>query len=271
MALVPRWKVPIRVRAAWSIGLAAYSGFVAVMVYLDRRLKPTTATWLHNDRFIIAIVVTLSLLTLIDYARRAMWRVQASRVETNKVGVRDQLSTILVTVAMLHKVAVDDLETIGCSLFLVRGRGVRRPKILYRVHRMRIIDNLPESAAVFTKNKGVVGYCWQNEKWWHVDLDPVNREFDGMTLDEIKDLWPLITVDQHMNFTPEEFVSLTGKYREVLAVPVMIDHKFEGCIALDRRWNKDDPQDRPLFNNEQTKRILGSASNTLLPLLRARS
>ena len=68
-------------------------------------------------------------------------------------------------------------------------------------------------------------------------------------------------------FTLEEFVTLLGKYAEVLAVPIVANGGFIGCVALDRKWNPDEPQDVLLLADRQTKKLLGATAQTLVPAL----
>jgi hypothetical protein len=264
VALVPRWRLSLKVRAAWTIALSAYSGLVGLALILDRTLDKDTWRWVHSDKFLITIVAILTLATFADAAKRTLHRVRASRVEQHSVQIRNQLSAVIVTVAKLHTLEIADL---GCGLFLIQPRGIRRPTRLVRTQRVRIIDDLHESAVEFTKGKGTVGQCWEHQRPAYHNWGPINAQLHSKP-DAVKKFWDQTPEKLKRGFTETEFVSLLGKYSEVLAVPVMIAGKFEGCLALDLRWNKNGHRNRSYFDNEQTEKVLGLAAQTLVPLLK---
>lgn len=264
MALVPRWRLSIKVRAAWTVSLSLYSAAVGVLLILDKTLKPDTLRWVHNPKLTIWVVSILAGLTFVDAAKRTFHRVRASQIEKHRIEIRNQLATVIVTVAELHHLDIGD---VGCGLFLVQPRGLKRPPRLVRTERVRLVDDLHESEVLFTKGKGTVGACWEHQRPAHFDWIRINSQFAEHP-DLTKKHWHSLSPEMRRNFAQDEFVSLVGKYAEVLAIPVMINSKFEGCLALDRRWNKDDPADRSLLNDQPTKSVLGLAVKTLQPLLK---
>lgn len=275
MALVRRWSVPSWVRLASTITLSVYSAFVGVVLILDRQLKPSTWKWVHSTRVLVGLTAVLAALTFGDNVRRAVARHRSVAHLHNRIEIRNQMGSLVVTVARIHDIPAED---IGCGLFLRQGRwlrrpsswlpprGWKRPERLTRVERLRLPDNVPESRVEFTIGKGTVGHCWQHEKHAHSDWIAINRRYP--TPESIEGRWSKIPERTTRGFTQKEFVSLAGKYTEVLAVPIMINGEFEGCIAIDRKWNKDDIAARSLFNDEATKVALGATAKTLVPSLK---
>lgn len=265
MGLAPRWRLSVKVRAAWAIVLAGYSALVALVLVLDRALKETTWPWIHSNRLLVWLAGILAVVTLADAAKRAVHRVGASKAQANSIRIRNQLSTIIVTTCEIHGIPVSQ---VGCGLFLIQERGVKRPRRLLRVERVRLVNDLQETKVVFTKGKGAVGKCWDDSHWVHHDWSNTNARF-AHHRDEVKRRWDDLSAAVTHGFDREEFVSMLGKYTEVLVVPVMINSKFEGCIALDRRWQDGQTTtNNPRFNNEATRAVLGAAATTLEPLLK---
>lgn len=265
MALVPRWQVPMRLRIAWNVLTAVYTGLVGVLIALDRELKPETLPWVHDTRLQLSAVTVLVVVTLTDAIRRAVDRARVSGTERRRVAVRNQLNTLLVTVAENLNLSVSDL---GCGLFLCRPRGVRRSERLVRTERVRIPDDLHESAVVFTKGKGAVGQCWQLGIPRHTDWIGINSKY-AHDLDLVQHRWDTLSPETRRNFTVQEFIALVGKYAEVLAVPITDNGVFVGCIAIDRRWDGEGEHERCILDNASTKKLMGNVAKTLLPAMGA--
>jgi len=276
MALVRRWSVPGWVRFVSTIVLSLYSAFVGLVLVLDKQLKPATWKWVHSTVLIVWLVGILAGLTLTDNVRRAILRYRATGHEGNRVEIRNQMGALIIAVAQIHGISAGD---IGCGLFLRQERWVRRParwfpcpkgflrpERLKRIERMRLPDNVPESTVEFTKGKGAVGACWEHGQHGYNDWRSINRRYQ--TPDDVVSRWSKMRDETKHGFDQKEFISLIGKYAEVVAMPIIINGSFEGCIAIDRKWNKESASDRSLLNDDATKRQLGAAAQTLVPSLR---
>lgn len=261
MSLVPRWQVPMKARIAWACFLAAAATWTGVIVALDQYGK---ASWpfVHNPWTLGISIIGLALLTFGDSVRRAFLRLRAEGVEKKQLEVRTQLTLALISIADHHKISVEEL---GCGLFLMQERWLKRPARLVRTMRIRLPDDLHESPVEFTIGKGAVGLCWKKVTTQHRDWRGINARYADAV--DVESRWSSMKEETKNGFTLEEFVTLLGKYAEVLAVPIVANGSFIGCVALDRKWNPDEPQDVLLLADRQTKKLLGTTAQTLVPAL----
>jgi hypothetical protein len=73
--MVPRWRLPLSVRIAWTIFLAVLAATTGVVQVLDRNLPEKTLPLVHKAWLLIGLVAALSFLTFLDTAKRAFHRV----------------------------------------------------------------------------------------------------------------------------------------------------------------------------------------------------
>jgi hypothetical protein len=259
VALMPRWRIPRRWRLVASVLVAAYTAAVGVLVALDQKISQKRFHWVHSDKLQVPIVAILVFLTLAEAIRKAVSQTRSSAEDDRRVGVRKSLSSAMVTAAETAGVSVSD---VGIGLFLVQPGFLRRPERLVRVERVRIPDDLHESGIEFTKGKGAVGSCWENQTITHRDLNRINARYHDPGT--IATRWTKMHAATTQGFTRREFTAVATKYSEVLAVPVMDNGRFVGCIALDRRWDHSETTGRCVFDDDATKKILGAAAGTVL-------
>lgn len=260
--LVPRWGVPFWARITWIsllAGLAAATGMVQV---LDRKLPSDTWSWVHRPSTHIWLVGALSVLTLLDTIRRAIFRFSERARMKKKAEIRKQLSALAAGIA---KITGQPIEDIGCGLFLVQRRWFGYADRLVRFERVRLIDNVPASDVKFTKGKGTVGECWQNQRKAHDEWDSRNERYANRSLTDEE--WNQLAEEDRRGFTREEWVSLVGKYSEVVAMPVMVDEKFRGCLAVDRRWYRSTVKGTRRLDEDDVATSIGAISQTLGPTL----
>ncbi len=257
MALVSRYRVPMKARIAYNVFLAVYAAAVTTLVGLDRYSKPDWPV-VHNPVLLGAAVVSLAALTFLDAARRAVRRWTAEKAEGQKMERRSQLTIALLTVAELHQVRPSEL---GCGLFLRQPRGIKRPERLLRVERVRLPDDLHESPVQFTVGKGAVGCCWQQVRAIHRDWRQINERYPDV--ETLRGRWSKIPDSTRNGFSVEDFGSLLHKYAEVLTIPIVINSKIEGCLAIDRKWDPADPRSPNVLDDRETKKVMGAAAKTL--------
>lgn len=259
---VPRYTVPLWARIVWNIGIAVYTAIVGITLLLDARIPDHRWKWIHSPKLLIPLVAGLLVLTLFDTIRRAWKRLTVRDRELLRVQVRNQLASVIVTIAENEGINVSD---VGCGIFVVRPAGWfnHRPEQMIRPERVRIPDDLHETKVEFTQGKGAVGQAWEHKIPAHTDWIAINEKYNGRP-DYIAKRWEKIPDATKRNFTMAEFIGMVGKYAEVIAVPIIDEGKFLGCIAVDRRWNENDPTARCLLNTERTKKLLGYAAKTLV-------
>jgi hypothetical protein len=263
MKLVPRWQMPLWTRIAWTVLLALLAALVGVAQTLDRVLKPETWSWVHKPGLQVTLVVALAAATLVDTSKRTWVRLRMGSLVKQRTQLRNHLASLVATIAEVTQLPISDF---GCGLFLVQERGIMRPRRLVRVERVRIIDDLHESDVQFTCGKATVGACWEDEKPKHFDWSRINLRYaDG----EISDKrWGEMPDNTKRGLSHSEFKKLLGKYAEVLAVPVTIEGKFVGCIAVDRKWDLEDPPQGTVLDKNLVKTPVGGIARTLVPLLK---
>lgn len=262
--LVPRYVTPLWARISWNVGVAVYTAAVGLLLVLDQRVPDNRAKWLHNPKLLVGAVAVLLVVTLVDAVRRAILRVMVAGRERARVEVRNHLASALVSVAESEGLNVSDL---GCGLFLRKPAGLRRPEQLIRPERVRIPDDLHETPVQFLLGKGAVGAAWQHKTPMHSDWIAINKRYANRP-EYVASRWEKIPEKTRRGFTLTEFTGMVGKYAEVLAVPIIIEGEFVGCIALDRRWNEGDTSDRCVLNTDPTKKVLGAAAKTLVAAIK---
>ncbi len=131
-----------------------------------------------------------------------------------------------------------DVRSVGVSAWIVRPGSAwivrpARPPHLERLKRERLIDHPHPSKITWTKGKGVIGPCWEHERWQHRDLRPVIQKWSesGKLTPE---RYEKVDSDTRLGMTLQEFRTMLGKYDEVAAEPITDeDGNFLGCIAVD--------------------------------------
>ncbi|MCU1668060.1 MAG: hypothetical protein JWP40_987 [Blastococcus sp.] len=121
---------------------------------------------------------------------------------------------------------------VGVSAWEVRRAGRNRPERLERFGRRRFTDRPTPSEITWTRGKGVIGTCWQEQDEVHRDLRAACTRYPNgsVTPEKFKSVRP----DLKLGMTLEEFRMMIGKYGEVLAVPIKNRNgKFLGCVAVD--------------------------------------
>jgi hypothetical protein len=227
--MVPRWTLPRWTRIGWAIGLLLLAFTAGLARYLDASLKPKTWPWIHGDTLQARLFVALALATFLDAAWRTWLRFTRPPRTKTRVEIRNQLFQLVATISTVAEVPIGE---IGCGLFVIQPRGIFRKQRLQRIERVRIIDDVSPSVVNFTKGKGAVGRCWEEARPAHNDWRAINSKYHAAspTDEDFAKFKPTTT----KGFERKEFVSLVGKYSEVLAVPIVNDGKFLGCVAVPR-------------------------------------
>jgi hypothetical protein len=141
-----------------------------------------------------------------------------------------------------------DLLSLGGSVFSLRKHWTMRRWVLpipwlpwheerlHRILRCRLSDRPQESDVRWTRGKGTIGECWdQNVPILHDRRRAAARYGRGHHPDE--SVFSHLRPDQHCGFTREEFIQTIDKYGEVLAVPIVKPHSGQliGVLSIDCR------------------------------------
>jgi len=86
---------------------------------------------------------------------------------------------------------------------------------------------------MFTAGKGTVGTAWETSRAVHKDWTKICDRWDGKNPTEQD--FEKMSAKTRANFTYQEFVSMLGKYSEVLAIPIKNEGtgKIEGVLSVD--------------------------------------
>lgn len=204
-------------------------------------------------------------MAFVDSVKRGMVRLRARTTERQRAAVRNQLSALIVT---LSQVTDLEIREFGCGVFLLQRRWLRRPERLVRRDlRVRLIDELHESPVEYTKDKGTVGECWSRCSSAHHVWSSINWDWADQTIPAQQ--YETLPDSIRRGFTLDEFHSLVGKYSEVLAVPITHGPTFIGCLAVDLRWHREqpDPVSEPRLKQPAVMIAVEATARTIVPAL----
>ena len=245
---------------AWNIGLACLAFVVGAAKTLDDQLTAETWKWVHSPKLQACLAIALAGIVLLDSIRRAIGHLGAWQEVKMRSEVRKQLSSAIATVCAVAGVKPGD---VGSGLFLVH-RSRRKGLRLKRVERVRLLDTMTESGIVFRENVGTVGKCWATERPSHHNWTAVNRRHAEKPPDEAA--WNSVKSETKHGFTYSEWLKMLGRYSEVIAVPVTVNAKLIGCLAVDLRWHAGEAS-ASVLNTMAVRESLGGFSRALEPVL----
>lgn len=186
----------------------------------------------------------------------AEWR--ETRLGRLREVIRHDLIAALVALDGLPGLSI---QTTSVTVLLVRRR-LRPPfrRYLFSVERLRMFPVSPSPGIHWTRGKGIIGLCWK-DKNVRVGATAVLWE---TWLTCTKGQWKTAHPDIKLGFRYKEFKAIAGKYEAVVAVPIIVKGRFEGCVAVDGRRGK--MTEGQLINDKVTD-IAQSAALTIGKLL----
>lgn len=198
-------------------------------------------TWLP-----VALAVVVAMAAVWQNSRQAVQTALAPKRDDQNVRVQ---KAVYVALSLIAKRCHLDIESIGASVFRVERRIVlqkklifplRRVEILFRpaVRRFRLNAHPQPTSVEWTTGKGAIGQVWKTGAYTHVNWSPIAKRHGGPTpISKAK--FAGLPAKTTVGFSYDEFVSIVGKYGEILAVPIMSDGgaKILGVIAIDRPYD----------------------------------
>jgi hypothetical protein len=150
------------------------------------------------------------------------------RADARRQNVTEALNALLVALSETEHIQIPD---IACSVYLVEGHliGNQELREFVRV----TLGMSPSSAVRWTKGKGVIGRCWETEAITHVNLHRLNERLADIT----EERYYTLTESARMNMSYAESRMTVGNVGEILAVPIHVDARFAGCVAVSIREN----------------------------------
>ena len=221
----------------------------------------TEERWLHVRLGLFLTALIGAVVVLINTLGDLVVQRSSVKGEGRRTDIRKAVTSALITISEESQVPIKDL---GANVFLVSRSKVRK-KRLERIERVRLSETpLPSNVAWF-EGKGLIGRCWNNERVEHVSWSKIARRWSGKDISEER--WGSIPDADKQGFTKAEFVSMVGKYAEILAVPLQdANDKFMGCLAIDRIWRSGQP-DLSVLNSSQVEGVATEAAAILRSVL----
>ncbi|OAZ40976.1 hypothetical protein A9Z40_03270 [Microbacterium arborescens] len=169
------------------------------------------------------------------------------------------------------------LEDLGANVYLAANWKRMRPEreknvVLERVGRYRPIDYPQQSGVHWTDKKGVVGECWRRRGSTSKNWYAVAQRYGGVELTE--QAFFKIPADTRCGFTHREFVTIVGKYSEVVAEPIWHPTKdgvLIGVLTIDRAYQSEGDTFRELLSKRSTHQTAGLASLALAAILKTQA
>jgi hypothetical protein len=127
-------------------------------------------------------------------------------------------------------------EQLGVHAFEVTrtGKGWGRKgkiEVQRRIGRWRLRDYPPPSGTLWTKEKGVIGLCWQRKKTVGADI---SSDFGHLRSFSEADFNALPPEKRPMGLSYDEWLH-TREYGAIVACPIKIgdEETYKGCISVD--------------------------------------
>jgi hypothetical protein len=146
-----------------------------------------------------------------------------NKIAKKEESVRQMLHAAIFSVS---KEAGIDVRKLTISLFLVTGQGRWQ-----RLERWMRITFRPrtESTVRWTRGKGAIGQCWDTETVVTKNIEGTNSKWGECN----RQVWEGVPEATRMGLTHEEWRKTAKKYDMIVAVPVHVDGRIVGCVALD--------------------------------------
>lgn len=216
-----------RIALGWRIALVVAGIFATAL--LTGEEMDYFSPWDRSTRFWIVVVVAA--VTAVDNILAGFRTIQAAKRSQAEARVQKVLTVLLVQISEASGVQIQDL---GASVFVPRIRrvGWLPKKVLVRALRFRLDEHPQPSPVKWTKGKGAVGTCWETARTVHRDWHVQRTQYSDPAL-AAQD-FAGIPAELRDGFGHKEFVAISDKYSEVLAVPVLsVEGSIVGVVSID--------------------------------------
>lgn len=198
----------------------------------------------------IVLIGALALFTLIDNVRTAYQTVKATRRQD--AVARIAMTVMGMTNAVAHQCGLTT-GVVGGSVFVAKKRWILRSHIIFVIRttvlvrppqwRIRYADGPQPSRVVWTTEKGAIGQAFRSGSIVYKYWAAIAERHGGRNGSIDSTSFTALSNDVKSGFAHTEFVSIVGKYAEILAVPIMsVDGgKVLGVFAIDRPYRADEP------------------------------
>jgi hypothetical protein len=135
---------------------------------------------------------------------------------------------------------------------------------LVRVHRFRPSGYPQQSGVTWRSGKGVVGQAWQDQRTTYRNWQSIAARWADADISE--PAFERIPKGTRSGFTRSDFVSIAGKYAEIVAEPIWdkrVNNKCIGVVALDRQYEADVTFSGNPLNHADTRSFLSTTAALL--------
>lgn len=240
----------------WPIFLAVVAATAGIVVGYSSVTKgrqgwPQPPLWL-----VLTLTIGLAVLTLADKLF-TIFGESALEATRARLRVTEAMYTLLASLADETGLPV---WALGASLFVPEA-GTFDPKgSLVRAHRCRLVPNTPPSSVAWIGGKGAVGECWETQAMVHHDLTPSLAAWAKKPSDKAFQRLP---AKVRKGMTHAEFLSASGKYKEVLAVPLVSPGgKRLGVLSVDALASAEQASGNDL-GSTSVQDLLGQATDMI--------
>jgi hypothetical protein len=196
----------------------------AAAIHFGRVGWPTPQFWMMRQSWVIWSIVVAGVVPVVQTAISELGARRRAKALEREDNVRSLLTTSLVLIAREPGAPWDE---IGVQAFLVTGWLWRKRQS--RIAKVRL-SSIASSGVTWTKDKGVIGRCWETRtnQWAQLE-DPPFSEL--ATTPEAT--WNQLRSSATYGLSYADYRALGQKYGTVAAVPIMAGDKYIGCITLD--------------------------------------
>jgi hypothetical protein len=239
-------------RRAWGIAWRVVVAVIVLAVLIYQAAvevgwapeRPTPQFW---------ALVTVAVAAFLEAVTGAWSRFRTPSAQRSHKAIQ---KAVLASLKSVCQVTGLDLTVVGGSVFVVRRRFLRAPR-LHRVERYRLSDYPQASKVDWVQGKGAIGLAWRDMTPHHVSwIGVVEGSGDGPVTEA---QFGALDPDLRYGFTFEEFRTVYDKYAEVLAVPIVSEDgsRCLGVYAIDVPRDPEGRQRGDELDNE-TCRVLAT-------------
>lgn len=206
----------------------------------------------------IGMVTWVGAVAVTAGGRSVWWDVAGGPREKLRHDAGDILRRLAIDVAAKAPGVARDC--VGVSAFRV-AKDWRGHEYLELIKRERVQDDPPASSGIrWTKGKGVIGKCWEDNADVYRDLSALAATHARCTRERYDELG---NADK-MGLPYKEFYGMIGKYSSVLAYPIVKQGEFVGVVAVDLPLQASHPD---VLNQPPVRQVVGGAARLLATLL----
>jgi len=236
------------------IAVAAIAA-VFVSILQTQGVLPKNDLLTASVTFVSLIVIALdNLVTLIRRGARD------KRVK-RELEISNALMALLLNVGKQNSLR---FEQLGACVYVAKKPIWTRTTELVRISRFRPSGYPQQSGVTWRPKKGVVGQAWGDRKTTYKNWHAVAERYSNAEITD--ESFKKIGLAARSGFTKADFVSIVGKYSEILAEPIWdtrVKKKCIGIVAIDRQYEAGVAVEGEPLNHADTRSFLSTTAALL--------